>query len=92
MHNFVFFSAYDMYMYPSCVVEAFTEAEKKLGVLQIVVNNSAIVQEFDWQQCLDVNLVCQLSLVANCFYSRDAHGFVRVPGVLFHTYVDFSKY
>ena len=62
-----------LYMYPSCVVEAFTEAEEKLGVLQIVVNNSAIVHEFEWQQCLDVNLVCQFSLVAYCFSTLVMH-------------------
>ena len=86
VYNFGF-SLYDKTKKVSFVLAAFTEAEEKLGVLQIVVNNSGILQEFEWQQCFDVNLVCQLSLVVYCFYPRYTHMFMWVFYVLLIFYI-----
>lgn len=40
----------------------------KFNQLDIVVNNAAVIDEFDWKKCVDVNLVSEPIQFINCYY------------------------
>lgn len=44
--------------------ELFKTAKETLGDLHIVVGNAGIIDEFQWEKCLDVNLVRQVSVLS----------------------------
>ena len=48
------------------VAEAFQRTTETFGILDIVVNNAAILDEIDWQKSVDINLVRHIRLY--CVY------------------------
>ena len=45
------------YILLKSITDVFDKVTKKYGPPDIIVFNSGIIHEFEWQKCLDINLV-----------------------------------
>ena len=59
------------------LTEVFEVTQQKFGRVGIVVNNCGILQEFNWQQCVDINLVFCWRFLTDFFCNYPGNCFWR---------------